>query len=101
MGLAVAGDDGNDDDDERRDGEDGEVSLPRMEAEFEDGDRGGGVGDGGVGGRAGRSRSRVRSRSRRLPSGLGPDMLAFFSLFFSFSLPLSFDRAACTRVHAL
>ena len=32
MGLAVAGDDGNDDDDERRDGEDGQVSLLRWKS---------------------------------------------------------------------
>ena len=50
LDLAVAGDGGNDDD-EKRDGGDGEVSLSRMEVEFDDGDLGGGVGDKGVRGR--------------------------------------------------
>lgn len=90
----VAGDGGGDDD-ERRDGDEGEVSLLRSVVEFDDEDaRGGGVGEGGVGGRAGRSR--VRSRSRREPSGLGPDMLNFLSsLLLSFSLLRS--RSPLTR----
>ena len=41
----MASDDGNVDDDERRDGEDGEVSLLQMEVKFNDRDQ-------GVGGRA-------------------------------------------------